>query len=501
MRELSDYLDDLSLEDLLALKTYYSMKSTKSANMPPPPGFAEIPISGNTGNVPIVTRSNSGMSTMDLMSTLGYQYVKKLGQGAFGVVSLYSVGPNTPTSEKVAIKFLSKRRYKNIDQIHALTREINLLERSSSRKTACSEHIVCIHSFVESATDYIIVTEYLNGYDLGQMRFENLKLVNIIWILIAIAMGLNEIHAKQIVHRDIKPENIMIHTLSNQTPQIKLIDFGMGCIDSDIVSLTTLQCNKYATCGTPIYMAPEIFTAKQIPVRNVFKTDVFSCGVTFYYMLANRQYLYDGESIDELMIDIQTNHHKDITEELTRIYGHLEHERKVIGDIANLLDSMIATSPSKRPSMKEVVNKLIKIEYTMYEDLGKPNTVNTVNTINIVNTVVDNAVTAAEDESLMKSTSRGSVEWNDNDNDNDDDDNARYVVSPPPSVLQVAQSQPRLNLESNLFTRQPLDRSLIQSVYDQNLGRHRPSLANTMCLERGSTTRATRMTRATTRVV
>lgn len=61
------------------------------------------------------------------------------------------------------------------------------------------------------------------------------------------------IHSEGIVHRDLKPENILLAD-EHDTKSIRIADFGLSCY----------LRNKYAFdgCGTPSYMAPEIFTNK-----------------------------------------------------------------------------------------------------------------------------------------------------------------------------------------------------------------------------------------------
>jgi serine/threonine protein kinase len=55
---------------------------------------------------------------------------------------------------------------------------------------------------------------------------------------------------------------------------LKLADFGI----SKIVSEETLLTN----CGTPVYMAPEIWGGKPYTL----KVDVWSIGIVMYYLLS-----------------------------------------------------------------------------------------------------------------------------------------------------------------------------------------------------------------------
>ena len=64
--------------------------------------------------------------------------------------------------------------------------------------------------------------------------------------------------------------------MSSNTPEgiLKLADFGISKIISDEM-LTT-------HCGTPIYMAPEIFAGSDYDN----KVDIWSIGVVMYYLLS-----------------------------------------------------------------------------------------------------------------------------------------------------------------------------------------------------------------------
>lgn len=80
------------------------------------------------------------------------------------------------------------------------------------------------------------------------------------------------------IHRDIKvfiieiqPENLLL-TTNGPDGLLKLADFGISRI------LTDKELNTI--CGTPIYMAPEIWRME--PYNE--KVDIWSIGVVTYYL-------------------------------------------------------------------------------------------------------------------------------------------------------------------------------------------------------------------------
>lgn len=60
--------------------------------------------------------------------------------------------------------------------------------------------------------------------------------------------GLHYLHSCGVAHRDIKPDNILL-SFKDGSLNVKLIDFGFA---------TTLV-KAELTCGTPNFMAPELF--------------------------------------------------------------------------------------------------------------------------------------------------------------------------------------------------------------------------------------------------
>lgn len=66
-----------------------------------------------------------------------------------------------------------------------------------------------------------------------------------------IAYALQYLYTNNIIHRDLKPQNIML-TEKSENATLKLADFGLA---------KRYQASEdlfETTCGTPIYMAPEL---------------------------------------------------------------------------------------------------------------------------------------------------------------------------------------------------------------------------------------------------
>ena len=73
--------------------------------------------------------------------------------------------------------------------------------------------------------------------------------------LLGISDALRYLHKAGILHRDLKPQNILID--SNYYP--KVCDFGYSrCFSNSLTN--SMQLSMTGNVGTPLYMAPELFT-------------------------------------------------------------------------------------------------------------------------------------------------------------------------------------------------------------------------------------------------
>lgn len=102
----------------------------------------------------------------------------------------------------------------------------------------------------------------------NKRKFDEREAARIIKSLMEV---LEYMHAKNILHRDIKLENILLPFDDNDT-LIKLADFDLASPIAEI--------NHSKQCGTPGYMAPEVFYQRFGGYSP--KTDVFSSGIVLY---------------------------------------------------------------------------------------------------------------------------------------------------------------------------------------------------------------------------
>lgn len=134
---------------------------------------------------------------------------------------------------------------------------------------------------------YFYIMEYVDGFTVEEMLTQKKKLSveRACKIIIDAAKGLHTAHQQGVVHRDIKASNIMV----TRQGQVKVADFGLACdLGSSKISVAG------QIMGTPQYMSPEQWDgAANVDARS----DLYSLGITFYYMLADRLPFDSGSTV------------------------------------------------------------------------------------------------------------------------------------------------------------------------------------------------------------
>ena len=203
-----------------------------------------------------------------------------------------------------ALKIINKKEFwsrvvKGRERADTLVRETSV-QATMTMKCSKIPAFVRILGFFETSESVVLELELLEGMDLFQYVSSKgvLSEKESACILRDILTVLDGMNRAGLAHRDIKPANCLMcktdeTSSTDEAPcVVKVADFGMATF----VGVDGLVRGR---CGTPGYVAPEIFSAG-LHGGYGNKVDVFSAGVTLYVMLCGYEPFY-GESDADLV--------------------------------------------------------------------------------------------------------------------------------------------------------------------------------------------------------
>lgn len=158
------------------------------------------------------------------------------------------------------------------------------------------------------------------------------------------------LHDHGIVHRDLKPENLLFRTPEDNA-DLLIADFGLSRImdEEQFHVLTT-------TCGTPGYMAPEIFkkTGHGKPV------DVWALGVITYFLLCGYTPFDRDSDFEEMQAILNADYS----------FHPVEYWRGVSDNAKNFIRRCLTPEPKKRMTAHEALQHPFVAGYKGDDDKG-----------------------------------------------------------------------------------------------------------------------------------
>eukprot|EP00604_Paraphysomonas_vestita_P002643 CAMPEP_0174818544 /NCGR_PEP_ID=MMETSP1107-20130205/1263_1 /TAXON_ID=36770 /ORGANISM="Paraphysomonas vestita, Strain GFlagA" /LENGTH=852 /DNA_ID=CAMNT_0016030539 /DNA_START=307 /DNA_END=2865 /DNA_ORIENTATION=- len=291
--------------------------------------------------------------------------------------STHSVHSSNMIPGQVALKMVNKTEFWNqvnngVERKDTLVREVlaqshivNSLIHNPEGNSAYDQQsvsevevpIVVLNGVLETIDEFVLDMELMHSGDLYEKLVENgtaFKEYQVKYIAVQLLQAVALCQASGIAHRDIKLSNItfpervssrfMNDTTKDVPLQIKLADFGMaGFVNSGGY--------LWGRCGTPGYVAPEIFRSG---VRDGYtvNVDMFSLGVVIFTLLSGYE-PFGGDNIQQI---IEANK--------LALYDFNGAEwRGVSDDAKNFIQQALQTIPSKRLTVHDALKHPWIAEY------------------------------------------------------------------------------------------------------------------------------------------
>ncbi|CAI4213940.1 unnamed protein product [Parascedosporium putredinis] len=189
----------------------------------------------------------------------------------------------------------------NSGLLRSLAKEYQILktERLAKHKNIVTAYGCCWQTLPTgpSRPTPALILEGTSFGDLSRFsRSRSLTLREQLRLGLDITSGLGALHAHGVVHGDLKPNNILVFNEWGRGYTAKLADFGSAILLSE----TEFPCR--APPGTRVYRAPECSDdSARLGRRELFKTDLFSLGVTLSFLLVG------SHLVDEFMAMSDSN--------------------------------------------------------------------------------------------------------------------------------------------------------------------------------------------------
>src|SRR4051812_33714425 len=215
----------------------------------------------------------------------------ELGAGAMAITYR---ARDTVLNSVVALKVIDRRVAQNPGARSRFLREARAAAQIRHPNVARVSH------YGEQDGECFYVMELVEGETLeAKVRREGpLPLALALEVIDQAARALAAAEACGLVHRDIKPSNIMLESdPGGCAPIVKVIDYGIAKILNSEAERGAEQ-TQTGFIGTPAFASPEQFApSEQMKIDT--RSDIYSLGVTFWYLLSGRV-PFVGRTLEEV---------------------------------------------------------------------------------------------------------------------------------------------------------------------------------------------------------
>ena len=250
-----------------------------------------------------------------------YRKGKRIGGGGFGEVFEFI---DNETGEIKAAKIISLKKLENPQSNESYYNEYKF-NNTLNYKYICK----CYSTFKDNQNAYFILEYHPNKTlsDLIKNRY-SLTEIEVKHYCYELLLAIEYLHSRNIIHRDIKLSNVLL----SDKMEVKLCDFGLA--------IENRAENNKTVCGTPNYIAPEIFNHKNY-INYSFETDIWSFGIILYSLFFHKT-PFESPGKGKTKKNIQN------------VIYSFPQNNEVNENAKNLMRKIFVKEPSERPSIKEI---------------------------------------------------------------------------------------------------------------------------------------------------
>lgn len=218
-----------------------------------------------------------------------YKILDHIGEGGMGRVLL---------CEHLLLHRLMAVKLLHLSGVSVPGAEERFLREARAAAAVDHPNIVRVYDVDRAGTTPFMVMEYVDGTNLHQLVAERgpLPIERAVEYVRQAAVGLHHAHRAGLVHRDIKPGNLLL----DRSGTVKVLDLGLARfhIETGRNQNLTQKFDAASILGTADFVAPEqTMNSSRVDIR----ADLYSLGITFYYLLTGKMPFADGSPAQKIL--------------------------------------------------------------------------------------------------------------------------------------------------------------------------------------------------------
>ncbi len=271
---------------------------------------------------------------------------KFVGGGGMGIVFR---AHDITLDREVAVKVLSRDQSADEETLRRFRNEAQSAARLNH------DNIARVFYVGEDRGVHYIVFEFIEGVNIRDLidREGPLPLNQALSYTYQIALALDHASQRSVIHRDIKPSNVLVTSAG----KAKLVDMGLARLNLMAHASNDLTASG-VTLGTFDYISPE---QARDPRSADVRSDLYSLGCSFYFMLTGRPPFPEGTVLQKLL-----QHQGDAPPDPRSLRPELPSQ------VSRVLGRLLAKNPAERYQQPlELIEELVPLGQMLGIALGE----------------------------------------------------------------------------------------------------------------------------------